>query len=559
MDNQIISSIFDAASPHSESMIDKLLSPEGAMLSAGAGILMFTGAKARGFFSTGKKDWLSAYGAWKAGLYGDPKKGIVLGRYRGKLVVYVGPNDVLVIGTKGTGKSVSTFYPTVLSNTRHSMIIFDQSGNMFEKTSGARAKVGQVYQINPDLDDSDCFNLLDMIPNDIGITSSLRALYQPFFDGPAEEKNKTGGDPHWSSEGHKLMVYGTQHVLLGDRPEHKNIPAILHLMSDIKTFLADMVDRARDEECRDVAMTLLGSGVQYCGNVMSSLDKAMSIFRDRSVAAITQYSSFHIEDLATEKDPITIYLTAPTVKVRGMMPFYIGMEHVMKLHLMKTEKHVLSGKARQHPVMVVDDEAENTNRPDINILNVARKFKVTYFFGAQSYNVMKKMYGDKLNLFKTKVMFRSPDGDADMKIISAVSGFYKKKEIRHSSNSGGGKSSTGKSWDWKDTPRLSEYEVGQWGPFGIALLSVFGYKPAVLSMFDSENDREFKKLFVEPYQMGKAYMVRSHWTNSSRPVITTSTQNNAVINVPVNDVEMVEADMEDRNDDEELPEVVVTF
>lgn len=519
---------------------DRLLSVDGALAAVGGATLLYGTASLRRLFSGGEKNWLTGYEAMRAGLYGDPKKGVVLGRYRNKIVCYEGNNDVLIVGTKGTGKSVSVFLPTIPSNVTHGMLVYDQSGDLFNKTSGARSKIGDVYRINPDVEDSDCLNLLDMIPNDIELVSSLRALYSPFFDGSTDTVKKTGGDPHWPNAGLKLLVFGTMHVLLGEEPQHKNIPAILSLMSDIIPFLEDMARYARDPVCRDVAVSFLGSGAQYCGNVMSNVDQHMAVFHDPAVARIASYSSFHIEDLATSRKPITVYLTAPTVKVKGLMPYYVGIEQAMKLHLMKHVDHSLSGKKKLRPVMVLDDEAQSTNRPDIKILLVSRKYGVQYVFGAQSYSGMKKMYGDDLGLFKTKLLFRSPDGDDDLQALSAISGFYKKKEVRFSSD---GKGKASRSWEWKDTPRLSKLEVGEWGPFGIALLSVFGAKPAVISTFDAENDKQFKNLFVEPHHSSVARIIRSHWHSYSRPIIRSEPP--TTIEAVADDVEEIE-DMHDR-------------
>jgi type IV secretory pathway TraG/TraD family ATPase VirD4 len=517
---------------------DRLLSVDGAVAAVGGATLLYGTTALNQFFSGGPKNWLSAYEAMKSGLYGDPKKGIVFGRYRRRLVCYEGINDVLIIGTKGTGKSVSVFLPTIPSNTTHGMLIYDQSGGLFNKTSGARAEIGDVYRINPDVEESDCMNLLDMIPTDIELVSSLRALYAPFFDGSTDIAKKSGGDSHWPNAGHKLLVFGTIHVLLGEDPQIKNIPSILSLMSDIVQFLEHMVRYARDPMCRDVAVSFLGSGRQYCGNVMSNVDQAMSVFHDPAVARITSYSSFHIEDLATSKKPITVYLTAPTVKVRGLMPYYVGIEQAMKLHLMKHEDRSLMGKKKLRPVMVLDDEAQSTNRPDIKILLVSRKYGVQYVFGAQSYNGMKKMYGDDLGLFKTKLLFRSPDGDDDLKAMSAISGFYRKKEVRYSSDSSSGGGRKSQSWEWKDAPRLTEREVGEWGPFGIALLSIFGVKPAVIRTFDAEHDKQFKSLFKEPYQSTIAKITRSPWHSYSRPIIAVEANN--TIDAEADDVEDID-------------------
>lgn len=383
--------------------------------------------------------------------------------------------------------------------------------------------LGPCYQINPGIANSDCINLLDMIPDDGNIITNLMALLKPFFDGSAQDQKKTGGDAHWGRAGHELGAFITLQVLYGDDDSKKNLGGVLEYVSDPVACLRDMVNNPRHPECARAARIPLASGERYLSSVMSTITTALSLFRDASIKRITRYSSFHVEELVTGDRPVTIYLTAPSLKLPHMLPLYVGIEEVMKLHLMDNVPCTMSGNPRKRPVIIADDEAQNTKRPSLDSLNVARKFDIRFFFGYQSNAAMMSLYGDKLGLIRTKVSFRPETGDADVENVSKLSGEYKKKIYSHShddsSGSRGNRRSRSTTVRIEDTPRLTKLELAEWPEFGNALLTRFGSRPAILSTFDSEKDPEFSKLIRPPLPMDTTTIRKSPWTGVKRAIV----------------------------------------
>lgn len=83
------------------------------------------------------------------------KKGpfMVLGRFEGNLLGVKPAESVLCIGEMGTGKTSSVAIPSVLHSDNACIICVDMTGLLPKYTAGKRAKLGQTFYFNWDLED----------------------------------------------------------------------------------------------------------------------------------------------------------------------------------------------------------------------------------------------------------------------------------------------------------------------------------------------------------------------------------------------------------------------
>lgn len=506
-------------------LIDAIVSMDGVMAIGGLTGLAMGTTMLNKFFSGGPKNWLSPYEAWRAGFYGDKHKGIILGRYNGSLICDTSSNHVGIDGSTGTGKTACTFLATLLMNTYFGWMIFDQSGDLWRLTSGRRATYGPVYRLYPGLENTHYYNPFTDIPNDSRIVSNLTAIYEPLFSGSANDQKQTGGNPFFKNSAKGILPFITIQVLYGEDASKKNIGGVLEYIDDGETCFRDMARNPRHPKCAAIGRQYIAMNEATRTSIMSSLYDALSLWRDESICKMTETSSFSVASLATSKEgPISIYLCAPATDLKRILPFYSMMEELLKIHLMNNKFNTLDGTKKVREVCISDDEAQNTNRPDINSLEIQRKYGLRSLLGYQSIHAMGNKYGaDKLGLLKTKVSLRPPSDPDDIyvKKIVSLSGTYKKKVVSESQNSGKSGGSRGRSWRIEERPRLTKLDLENWPKFGNGLLTHDG-RPAIIKTFDSEQDKEFKPLIMSEAYVNVTWPIQSHWKDISSEVVAVS-------------------------------------
>lgn len=504
-------------------LTDRILSFDGLMAIGGLAGFMAGSTMLTKFFSGGQKNWMSPHEARRAGLYGNKQKGIILGRYNGTLICSTNNDQIGVDGTTGTGKTANAFLATLLSNTFFGWLIYDQSGDLWKKTSGRRAEYGPVYRLYPGDKNSHSYNPFVDLPRNDRIISNLSAIYEPLFEGSANDQKQTGGNPFFKNEGKGILPFITIQVLYGEDASKKNIGGVLEYINDGESCFVDMARNPKLPKCASIGRQYMAMNEATRTSIMSNIYQALSLWRDEAICKMTETSSFRIADLATSEKPISIYLCAPATDIKRILPFYVVIEEMLKIHLMKDSFKTLNGEEKIRNVCISDDEAQNTRRPSLDALEISRKFGIRFFLGYQSLYAMGQIYGDdKLGLLRTKLSLKPPPHPKDIYVngLIALSGTYKKKVVSNSSNSsskGGG--SSGKSWSIKELPRMSKLDFENWEPFGNGLLTHMGGRPAIIETFDAEQDKEFKKLIMPEAYINVSWPVKSHWGNFSVDIV----------------------------------------
>jgi len=122
--------------------------------------------------------------------------GVVLGRFRDKLLRTSATLSTLVLAAPGTGKTTGVAIPTLLAagNEAWSMVIFDIKGELYDLTAGWRAKHGPVFRFDPKGRESAKWNPLSptkSLPRAgeyaaalIKQADAIRAIWGPHPDDP---------------------------------------------------------------------------------------------------------------------------------------------------------------------------------------------------------------------------------------------------------------------------------------------------------------------------------------------------------------------------------------
>ncbi len=136
---------------------------------------------------------------------------IVLGRFKGHLLMMNETLSTLCCAPPGTGKTVGIVIPTIFNSPKLSIIVNDPKPELCYNTTGARAKVGPVFVINWGAEDNPAEGIYypswnPLSPNAIPDPGPERDMYIDSMTNVLVEDPKGGADPHWSKTGRAALT-----------------------------------------------------------------------------------------------------------------------------------------------------------------------------------------------------------------------------------------------------------------------------------------------------------------------------------------------------------------
>jgi len=241
--------------------------------------------------------------------------GVILGRFRGRLLRAQGQLGVLLFAPPRSGKGVGFVIPNLLT-WRGSAIVNDLKLENYEKTSGARAEMGQQIVLFAPLDTegrTHAYNPLDFVSNNRALrVNDVQAITSKLV----VPHSRT--DPMWANEARALLD-GLILFLL-DAGKRATLGAVYRAVLSTSNF-PDYLRWAMSEyEDRLDPLALmqfngfLGKASKEQSGVLSTLKSSLSLFANPLVDLATSATEF--DPRALRRRPMTIYL--------GVMPRDIG-------------------------------------------------------------------------------------------------------------------------------------------------------------------------------------------------------------------------------------------
>lgn len=348
-------------------------------------------------------------------------------------------HDFLCAPTR-SGKGVGVIIPTLLA-WPHSVVVVDVKGENYAFTAGRRKKMGQIIlKFDPTnlnyVDDSGRyktepeavgvkFNPFDEIrmgtPQEVRDCQNIcRVLADP------TGKGYEGANAHWTNSAYDLLFAIVLHLKWLHKNTTVNITTVLEFMASdsqgLQHLLKEIVERAeidiKHDETGEVLKFTNASGQRIYfhprvyqifnkmastpdkefGSIRSTLETALSVYRDPIVAANMSKSDFKIHDLMNSDRPVSLYLIVPPSDIDRLMPaFRVIVEILYKRNTEKMEFSIADKNtlANKHRLLMLLDEFPQLGKLETfeTSMGVIAGYGIKALIICQSVMQINKIYG----------------------------------------------------------------------------------------------------------------------------------------------------------------------
>ena len=295
------------------------------------------------------------------------KTGIVLGSFRGHMLRFDGPENVLLVGAARQGKGVGVLIPTLLELREH-VVVIDIRGETWDQTAGWRGSAaggGRALRLQITQPGSTRLNLLD----------EIRDGAQEFRDAAmlAEMAVNPSGDPrmttdHWKQTSRAVltcaMLYEKHRCW---RPTLSNITSFwTRPGTTMVQTLEHIVETAPTREVAELAQEVLIKGPREGAGVLSSMMTQLFVFRDPVIQENTRTSDFCLDDFVRPTPPWTsLYLVLTPGEEEFARPF-------MRMFLRLACQRWMEESPTKCQITLILDEFTSIGKVDFFEENLAR-------------------------------------------------------------------------------------------------------------------------------------------------------------------------------------------
>ncbi len=240
--------------------------------------------------------------------FGEPRDALSRNAYgfsitgKEQLVRKLSFQNVLVVGTTGSGKTSSSLIPSILK-LNGSLVIHDPSGELYEKTSGYLKENGYLIKVfnpaEPSLSDS--FNVCSYAKDHSDLHKVARSLVQ-------STRNTASGEPIWDELATSLISLLLRGLSMKPK-RFQNLPNVLHLLNElaidpshVRPFFAATGHHGLIQEFDAFAKY----EDKLRTSVLASAKGALHYLADERIAEVTSTDTLDLRTLRTRKTAIFI-------------------------------------------------------------------------------------------------------------------------------------------------------------------------------------------------------------------------------------------------------------
>lgn len=347
----------------------------------------------------GTEQWGTLRDMKRAGLLNTG--GTVVGRFRGNLLTYDGPEHQLVVGASRSGKGVGHVIPTLLT-WPESALVYDIKGELWDATAGFRSRFSHCIRFNPTHPNSARYNPLLEIrkgANEIRDTQNIvEMLVNP--DGSKEQLDV------WDQHAAQLLVALILHVNYTQPDDRKHLGVVRELLLNWSEAFRDMIElphrlnpvTAAPEphpEVSRVASELLRQAPRFAAGVRATALGHLALYADEVICRNVSVSDFLVGDLVCAANPMTLYLQPPPSDLPRLRPLMRVLLNQTCRALMERLDSDNRGRAKRHRLLLEQDEFASLGRMEFfaaNLRNMAG-YGLKAHIIVQSLNDIVEKYG----------------------------------------------------------------------------------------------------------------------------------------------------------------------
>ncbi len=274
----------------------------------------------------GSARWAGWFDVWRGGGFRPrgraPNRhhGLIVGRFRGRMLRFSGEGAVLVAAPQGSGKGVGIVVPNLLDYPG-SVVCTDPKGENAAITGAYRATLGPVYRLNAiEPGGSHRFNPMDMVR--LGTLTEFDDAYALAELLVVPEST----DPHWDTSARQVLAGCIMYVLRTRPPELRTLSTLAELLNSEGNTLRDtfmVMATSPDPTIAQQGRTAL-RGLDEDNefkSVMNNTSKQLKMWAaDRIAGQLTAASDFDMMALHDDR-PMTVYVMVPEEFLRVYGPF----------------------------------------------------------------------------------------------------------------------------------------------------------------------------------------------------------------------------------------------
>jgi type IV secretion system protein VirD4 len=421
----------------------------GGFIGCGAAILgsLWRARQSSHVTTYGSARWATTKEIRAAGLFGT--SGVALGRIGGKDLRHDGPEHVMAFAPTRSGKGVGLVVPTLLSWTG-STVVHDIKGENWQLTAGWRSRFSHCLLFNPTDARSARYNPLLEVRRGTNEVRDVQNIADILVDpeGALERRN------HWEKTSHSLLVGAILHVLYAE--EEKTLAQVATFLSDPQrsfaaTLRAMMATNHLGTDDAPIVHPVVASAARELLNksenersgVLSTAMSFLGLYRDPTVAAVTEASDWRIADLVEGDHPVSLYLVVPPSDISRTKPLVrlvlnqIGRRLTEELHEVGAVGGTRSkDPGSRHRLLLMLDEFPALGRLDFFETSLAflAGYGVRAFLIAQSLNQIEKAYGEHnaiLDNCHVRIAFATNDERTAKRISDALGTATEQRAMRN--------------------------------------------------------------------------------------------------------------------------------
>jgi len=327
--------------------------------------------------------------------------GTVVGRYRGRLLTYGGPEHQLVVGASRSGKGVGHVIPTLLT-WPGSALVYDIKGELWEATAGFRSKFSHCIRFNPTHPRSARYNPLLEIrkgANEIRDTQNIvEMLVNP--DGSKEQLDV------WDQHASQLLVALILHVNYTEPDDRKHLGVVRERLLDWPRTFKDMIELPHrlsrvtgkpepHPEVARVASDLMRQAPRFAAGVKATALGHLALYADEIVCRNVSVSDCMAGDLVCAENPVTWYLQSPPSDLPRLRPLMRVLFNQISRALLERLDADNRGRPKRHRLLMELDEFATLGRLDFFTTNLRQMagYGLKAHIVVQSFNDLVERYG----------------------------------------------------------------------------------------------------------------------------------------------------------------------